>query len=535
MTSTNTLIRQGRSDEIWTKYCGFFDLSPDEFMKIQERLLMEQIELLGKSMMGRMIMGDVIPTSMEEFREVVPLTTYEDYIGYLDEKREDVLPRKPFGWSHTSGRSGEYKYKWVPYPKKMYDKLGEILIATMILSTCSKKGEVNLELNDKVLLATAPPPYVTSFLSHSLGEQISVKFLPDLDIGEKMEFEERINEGFKLAMREGLDYFYGIASVLVGIGERFEKGGGSSNISLDMLHPGTLWRLLKGFITAKIKKRPTLPKDIWNLKGIMVGGTDTEIYRDKIIEYWGKNPINGYGSTEGGAMSVQAWNRKGMTFSPETNFLEFIPHEEHKKSLEDPEYQPSTVLYNELEEGIYELVFTNFHGGIFTRYRVGDLIEVTSTKDEEVGIDLPQFKFYSRAGDIINLAGFSLLTEKNIWGAIEAAEVDYFDWVARKEIIDSKAYLHLFIELDSRDHVDQEKTRAEIKKFLRKHNGDYADLEDMLDYDALKLTFLNPGAFGAYMDYQKSQGADLAHTKPPHMKPTKEQMEGLLEEKRMKD
>jgi hypothetical protein len=168
MTSTNTLIRQGRNDEIWTKYCGFFDLSLDEFMKIQERLLMEQIELLSKSMMGRMLMGDMIPKNMEEFRQVVPLTTYEDYLGYLDQKREDVLPRKPHGWSHTSGRSGKYKYKWVPYPKKMYDKLGEILIATMILSTCSTKGEVNLELNDKVLLATAPPPYVTSFLRSGL-------------------------------------------------------------------------------------------------------------------------------------------------------------------------------------------------------------------------------------------------------------------------------------------------------------------------------------------------------------------------------
>jgi len=535
MTSTNTLIRQGRNDEIWTKYCGFFDLNLDEFMKIQERLLMEQIELLGKSMMGRMVMGEMIPKNMEEFRQVVPLTTYEDYVGYLDQKREDVLPRKPHGWSHTSGRSGKYKYKWVPYPKKMYDKLGEILIATMILSTCSTKGEVNLELNDKVLLATAPPPYVTSFLSHSLGEQIAVKFLPSLEIGEKMDFKERINEGFKLAMKDGLDYFYGIASVLVGIGERFEKGSGQIDFSFDMLHPSVIWRLIKGFVSTKIKNQPTLPKDIWNLKGIMVGGTDTEIYRDKIIHYWGKDPINGYGSTEGGAMSVQAWNRKGMTFSPETNFLEFIPHQEHIKSKENPEYQPKTLLYSELEPGIYELVFTNFHGGIFTRYRVGDLIEVLSRKDEEVGIDLPQFKFYSRADDTIRLAGFSILTEKDIWTAIEGSGIEYFDWVARKEIKESKAYLHLFIELKNRDGIDRDTIRDGIRKNLRKNNSDYADLENMLDYDALRLTFLNPGSFGSYMDYQKSQGADLAHTKPPHMKPSKEQMKSLMQKERIKD
>lgn len=95
MTTLSDLIKQGRKEEIWTKYCGFLDLNVEEFMEIQERLLLEQIDELGKSMMGRMIMGDVIPTSIDEFRELVPITTYKDYVGYLDIQREDVLPRKP--------------------------------------------------------------------------------------------------------------------------------------------------------------------------------------------------------------------------------------------------------------------------------------------------------------------------------------------------------------------------------------------------------------------------------------------------------
>jgi len=46
MKSLSSLIRQGRQKEIWTKYLGFLDLSINEFMDIQERLLLEQIELL---------------------------------------------------------------------------------------------------------------------------------------------------------------------------------------------------------------------------------------------------------------------------------------------------------------------------------------------------------------------------------------------------------------------------------------------------------------------------------------------------------
>ncbi len=41
MTSLSTLLKQGRKEEIWTKYCGFLDLSIGEFMEIQERHLLE--------------------------------------------------------------------------------------------------------------------------------------------------------------------------------------------------------------------------------------------------------------------------------------------------------------------------------------------------------------------------------------------------------------------------------------------------------------------------------------------------------------
>ena len=59
-------------------------------------------------------------------------------------------------------------------------------------------------------------------------------------------------------------------------------------------------------------------------------------------------------------------------------------------------------------------------------------------------------------------------------------------------------------------------------------------MKEMLEYDPLLLNLLNPGAFAAYMEYQQSQGADLGHTKPPHMKPTAKQMKRLLGDKKIK-
>jgi len=231
---------------------------------------------------------------------------------------------------------------------------------------------------------------------------------------------------------------------------------------------------------------------------------------------------------------MQAWNYKGMTFYPDIVFLEFISHEEYKKNSQDPKYQPKTVLYNEVEPGIYELVLTNFHGGIFTRYRMGDLFEIISTRDDELDIDIPQVRFYSRDNDIINIAGVALITETDIWQALEKTDLDYYEWVARKEIKDNKSYIRLFIELKSVSNVDTNEIEKQISSALREINSDYAEIEKILHYTALKISMLNPGAFGLYMDYQQAQGADLAHTKPPHMKPTQEQMKKLLGRKKVK-
>ena len=81
-----------------------------------------------------------------------------------------------------------------------------------------------------------------------------------------MDFGERINTGFSMGMITGIDYFYGLASILAKIGERFEQGSGSTKFTAAMLRPNVLFRLLKGILGAKLGKRNMIPKDIWKLK-----------------------------------------------------------------------------------------------------------------------------------------------------------------------------------------------------------------------------------------------------------------------------
>lgn len=45
MATAIELLRQDRREEIWQAYCGFIDLSIEEFMTIQKELLLEQLLL----------------------------------------------------------------------------------------------------------------------------------------------------------------------------------------------------------------------------------------------------------------------------------------------------------------------------------------------------------------------------------------------------------------------------------------------------------------------------------------------------------
>ena len=226
---------------------------------------------------------------------------------------------------------------------------------------------------------------------------------------------------------------------------------------------------------------------------------------------------------------MQGWNGKGMVFSPDNIFLEFIPLDEHLKSKADPNFKPKTMLYNELEPGIYEFVLTNFHGGALVRYRIGDLFEVISLEDEELGSSLPQLRFYSRADDVIDLGNLVRLTENDIWRAIEATGVIYQDWTARKEFNEDVVYLHVYLEPKPSESIAIEDLKKHLALELSKVSSEFDGLEDILGRNPLKISLLNPGSFDAYMKQKQLEGADLAHIKPPHMQPSDQIMNRLIE------
>ena len=329
-----------------------------------------------------------------------------------------------------------------------------------------------------------------------------------------------------MALNDGLDLCLSLSSVALAIGDRFGQKGKKIQIRTLLKRPKVMLRLARGLLKSKLARRSILPKDLWSIKGLITFGMDSSIYKEKLRRIWGTEPLEFHGCTEANIIATQTWNRQGMTFIPHLNLFEFIPEKEIAKSRANPSYQPKTLLLDEVKPGKYELVVTSFHGGPFIRYRLGHLIEITSLRNEQLNIDIPQMVFLTRVDDQIDLAGFTRLTEKIIWQAIENTGLNYKDWTVRKEVKEQPT-LHLYIEL-MEDGVSAQQAADSIHDELKKLDTPYAELESFTGLKPLEVTLLPGGTFSKYKSEQKQAGADLTNQQIQHINPSDTMLDTLL-------
>jgi hypothetical protein len=528
MVSATELLKQGRRDEFWQRYCGFFDLTSAEFVAIQERLLIEQLQLLSGSKLGRQLVGGVVPRTLNDFRRVVPFTTYDSYVPHLTEQREDMLAVKPTCWARTSGTTGD-SCKWVPISPEHYKRLARSLMTALTLAGAKSKGDVIVEEGSRLLYVAAPPPFITGITMRAVNDEFPLRFIPPVDEAEKLPFQERVQKGFAESVGSGLDYFAGLASILMRIGDAFTQGSRQMKFSATMLQPSVISRLLTALVKSKLEGRGMLPKDIWQPKGIIAGGMDLDVYREPIRKLWGQSPLELYGCTEFGTVAVQAWGirKPGLTLVPDSAFWEFLPENEYATWRTNPAYRPETLLLNELKPGRYVLVGTSLSGGAFVRYVIGDLIRVLSPKNEELGIDLPQIAVESRADSTINLGSMVVLTERSIWEAIGHADLRLINWVAQKEDAADghPPVVAIYGELDA---ADPTQLSTSLHEALIETNEDYAGAYEIMRINPIKVKRLTPGTLAAFMEEKQAEGADPGRLKPPRLQPPPEVFNRLL-------
>jgi hypothetical protein len=519
--------RSGKA-ALWDRTMGFFDHDLEETMALQHRLLMEQLGTLQRGELGRSLIGVTPHASYEEFRERVPLTSYDDYALTLGERLATVLPDDPEYWIRTSGRSGG-KQKWVPVSREWNAANRWRWLGVVIASLARDRGHVALEGDERVLNMTAPPPYGSGALFKGTEDLWPFRMLPPTTpeyLG--MGFEQRMGTAFSMAVTYGIDIVASQGSVLANVGETFAERRPPGSILSRLKNPRGFARMGRAALRAKTAGHPIYPRDAWNVRATITGGMDTTLFREPIRRYWGVLPLELLASTEGTLVAFQSWNRNAMTLVPDLNFFEFLA--EDLLEADEQEARNRTVLLDGVEPGRnYELILTNFHGGSMVRYRTGDVLRVTALEDSAAGVRLPQVMHYTRRSDVIGIAGIVNLTEQTIWRAIEVAEVPYVDWTARKEIEGEEPVLALRIEPRPNSHVAAAEAQARIDRVLADLDPDWAEMETLTGLRPLRVTYLGPHAFDRYRSIKIAAGADLGQLKPQHVNAPDEAITALEE------
>jgi hypothetical protein len=249
---------------------------------------------------------------------------------------------------------------------------------------------------------------------------------------------------------------------------------------------------------------------------------------------WGDYPLEGYGCSEFGLVAIQHYAGMGLVPCVRTCYLEFLELEDYGKWKQDRSYRPRLLRLSEVEaDRDYVLVGTNFHGGALVRLIPGDAVRFLSLRDPAIGLDLPQLQVTSRIDDVIDIAGFTRLTERTLWTAVENSGIRYADWVVAKEVKNDQPLLHLYLEPRS-DGQDPEQARRVIHEELKRLDPQYKDLEDMAGIRPLVVTMFSHGTFARYQKERLAAGYDIAHLKPVHMNPKADVISRLVSMSAMK-
>ena len=108
-----------------------------------------------------------------------------------------------------------------------------------------------------------------------------------------------------------------------------------------------------------------------------------------------------------------------------------------------------------------------------------------------------------RIPTVIDIGGFTRITEDTISDVVRLSGLGIHDWAARKEYsADNRPYLHLYLEIASGSlevmAVSKQLLREHLSVYFKYFDNDYNDLKKMLGIEPLQITILRTGTFDAF-------------------------------------
>lgn len=523
-------------------YDSMVEMTKDP-MRYNTELLMRMLDDNKDTEYGRKY-GFADIKSVAEFQERVPLTTFDDYAGYVYRMTE-------------GGESGLISAYNIAHYAKTSGTMGNPKRIPVSDRAMGVMNRYNMQLRTKVICDAigfdwANPPYLNLIESQlttlkngatygaisakvigQMGDYLPMLMTSPLEalVPDPKTNTRYLHARFALMNPEITSMGFSFSSILLELMQYIES---EWEMLVDDIEKGTIDESVKmpadvrASVLGKIQPmperaaqlreilsqgfdEPIMPK-IWpNLtifSGVATGGFAT--YYNKLRQRYAGDGVRlfyvGLNASEGILSVPMDVDCPDSVLIPDSVFYEFIPIDS-----EDP---GDIVTIDGVEVGkTYEIVITNQSG--FYRYRIRDAVKVTGMYN-----NTPMIQFQYRIDQTISVLG-EKTTELVLRGVAERVERELGysmeDFSVFGEVDSVPMRYVMLMEVTLPEGLDPGAVAAELDKGLCEGNPSYGDkvAKGMLDH--LRLLFLQPETYLLYRDVMISKGAASAQLKPPRI------------------
>lgn len=523
-------------------YDSMVEMTKDP-MRYNTELLMRMLDDNKDTEYGRKY-GFADIKSVAEFQERVPLTTFDDYAGYVYRMTE-------------GGESGLISAYNIAHYAKTSGTMGNPKRIPVSDRAMGVMNRYNMQLRTKVICDAigfdwANPPYLNLIESQlttlkngatygaisakvigQMGDYLPMLMTSPLEalVPDPKTNTRYLHARFALMNPEITSMGFSFSSILLELMQYIES---EWEMLVDDIEKGTIDESVKmpadvrASVLGKIQPmperaaqlreifsqgfdEPIMPK-IWpNLtifSGVATGGFAT--YYNKLRQRYAGDGVRlfyvGLNASEGILSVPMDVDCPDSVLIPDSVFYEFIPI--------DSEDQGDIVTIDGVEVGkTYEIVITNQSG--FYRYRIRDAVKVTGMYN-----NTPMIQFQYRIDQTISVLG-EKTTELVLRGVAEHVERELGysmeDFSVFGDVDSVPMRYVMLMEATLPEGLDPGAVAAELDKGLCEGNPSYGDkvAKGMLDH--LRLLFLQPETYLLYRDVMISKGAASAQLKPPRI------------------
>ena len=523
-------------------YDSMVEMTKDP-MRYNTELLMRMLDDNKDTEYGRKY-GFADIKSVAEFQERVPLTTFDDYAGYVYRMTE-------------GGESGLISAYNIAHYAKTSGTMGNPKRIPVSDRAMGVMNRYNMQLRTKVICDAigfdwANPPYLNLIESQlttlkngatygaisakvigQMGDYLPMLMTSPLEalVPDPKTNTRYLHARFALMNPEITSMGFSFSSILLELMQYIES---EWEMLVDDIEQGTIDESVKmpaevrQSILGKIRPmperaaqlreifsqgfdEPIMPK-IWpNLtifSGVATGGFST--YYNKLRQRYAGDGVRlfyvGLNASEGIFSVPMDVDCPDSVLIPDSVFYEFIPIDS-----DDP---ADIVTLDGVEVGkTYEIVITNQSG--FYRYRIRDAVKVTGMYNQT-----PMIQFQYRIDQTISVLG-EKTTELVLRGVAERVEkelgYDMEDFSVFGDVDSVPMRYVMLMEATLPEGLNPDTVAAELDKGVCEGNPSYGDkvAKGMLDH--LRLLFLQPETYLLYRDVMISKGASSAQLKPPRI------------------